>query len=203
MAEAYNIRRAETKASALGLDLGLDGLELANELRVGLALDDRVELVAVVVDEAHALDQHVVDQPLAARSALLHPVIDVELAALPGEEARLHGGHAVVDAVAEIGDALALVELDLGEIGVLEHVGEELDELLALGRRALGPVAGQRALGRVLEVEDLLGDLADRAALGRAALLLDVGILDGLEHPLELDLELLGRLARARREGHG
>src|SRR2546422_11002198 len=62
------------------------------------------------------------------------------------------------------------VELDLGDVGALEEVGEELDELVALRRRPRGPVAGERAPRGLLQVEDVVRDSADpRPPLAGAA----------------------------------
>src|SRR5437870_7361997 len=58
-------------------ELGVLGPDLLDELPVGRGLDVLVELRAIVADETHALDDHVVDEPLVA--ALHHPVIDGDL----------------------------------------------------------------------------------------------------------------------------
>src|SRR2546422_8578611 len=70
------------------------------------------------------------------------------------------------------------VELDLGDVGALEEVGEELDELVALRRRPRGPVAGERAARRLLAVQDVVRDSADLPPpLAGAALLLQLRIV--------------------------
>src|SRR5207253_10070617 len=89
------------------------------------------------------------------------------------------------------------VELDLGDVGALEEVGEELDELVALRRRPRGPVAGERAPRGLLEVEDVVRDSADlRPPLAGAALLLQLRIVEDLEDPVDFRAELVRGLAR-------
>src|SRR5262245_6711672 len=98
-----------------GLDeLVLLDLHLANELGVRRRLDDLVELRPVVGDEADALDDDVVDEP--AVGTLQHPVVDRDLGAALGVDARLHDRLVAVERVAEVGDLLAAVELDLGDV---------------------------------------------------------------------------------------
>src|SRR5438876_766315 len=140
---------------------------LLHELLVGRGQDDLVELSAVIRDEADALDDDVVDEPLVA--ALERPVVHRDVAAFLGGELGAHGRLVAVDRLPHIGDLLAAVGLDPGDVGPLQKVGEQLDELLALRRRPLGPMARQRAPRGLAEVEGRL-DLSDPAT-GRDDLL--------------------------------
>ena len=63
-----------------------------------------------------------------------------------------------------IDDLLTAVQLDLGDVGALEQVGEEPDELRPLRLREGLPVAAQGATGDLREIEELIGDLANRRA---------------------------------------
>src|SRR5258706_10528974 len=100
-------RRASGAERRFLLKLRLDRLQLADQLLVRRPLDHRVELRAVVVDEADALDEDVIDDPAPRRPAL-HPVIDVQVTALLGDEARANRRVAALHAVAEIRDTPAL-----------------------------------------------------------------------------------------------
>src|SRR2546430_5086750 len=81
------------------------------------------------------------------------------------------------------------VLLDPRDVRALEQVGEELGELLALRRRPRRPVASQRPLGGLRDVEDLVGDLADRRP---AVLGLEHGVLEHLDDLLAVLAELVG-----------
>src|SRR2546426_8883378 len=123
-----------------------------------------------------------------------------DVGAFLGGELGAHGRLVAVDRLPHIGDLLAAVGLDLGDVGPLEKVGEELDELLALRRRPLGPVARQRAPRGLAEVEDVVRDLADRGApLLRPVRLLQLRVLENLDDPVDLGAELVCGLARPRR----
>src|SRR2546422_10155582 len=77
------------------------------------------------------------------------------------------------------------VELDLGDVGALEEVGEELDELVALRRRPRGPVAGASATPGLLAGEDVVLDsLGLLPPPAWAARLLLVPIVEVLEVPV-------------------
>ena len=86
-------------------------------------------------------------------------------------------------------DPLAAVLLDPRDVRALEQVGEELGELLALRRRPRRPVASQRPLGGFRDVEDLVGDLADRRP---AVLGLEHRVLEHLDDLLAVLAELVG-----------
>src|SRR6266446_6186545 len=176
-------------------ELGLLGLHLADQLLVRGGLDDLVELGPVVRDEADALDDHVVDEPAVA--VPVHLVLDRDLGAVLGGDAGADRGLIAVDGVAEVGDLLAAVELDLRQVRALEQVGEEVHELPALAGRARLPVTSQRALGRLGEVEDVLGDLPDgRPPLPALAFLLEIGLLQRLHDPVDLNAQQVGRRPR-------
>src|SRR5438128_12582139 len=84
--------------------------DLFDQLLVGGALDDLVELGPIVVDEAHASDQDVAGAPALATED--HPVVHGDLAAVLGDDLGLHGGEVAIDLVPEKGDLLTVVELD-------------------------------------------------------------------------------------------
>src|SRR5262245_25285108 len=123
----------------------------------------------------------------------MHPVVNGDLGVLLGDQARLDNGAVGVHGLTHEPDLLAAVELDLRDVGALEQIGEELDELVALGLRAGCPVTRERALGRLAEVEDVVGDLADRgAAIPCLARLLELRIIQDLDGPIDLGPELVG-----------
>src|SRR6185436_15517269 len=176
-------------------ELLLLALHLLHELLVGRSRDDLVELRPVVRDQADALDEDVVDEPLVA--AEVHPVVDGDLGLRLGDQARLDDRAVGVGGFAHESDLLPAVELDLRDVGALEQIGEELDELVALGLGAGRPVARERALGRLAEVEDVLGHLADRgAAILRLARLLELRVVEDLDGPIDLGPELVGGRTR-------
>src|SRR2546426_6702138 len=174
--------------------------DLLHQLLVGGALDDLVELGAVVPHEAHAADHDVARAPAVA--AVDHPKVHGNRS-LAGADLRLHGGLVAanaVDGVADDDDLLAVVEIELAGEHALDEVTEEPDELLTLGRRARLPVTPKAAARELLEVEHVAGETSDR----RAPLLcvrgpLELGVVQNLHHPVDAREELLGRLAGPRR----
>src|SRR5512132_2693257 len=180
----------------LGFEFLLLGLHLVDELLVRRRLDDLVELGPVIADQAHALDHHVVREPAVALAQ--HAVLDRHLGALPGDDLAPHGGVIALDGVADVLDLLAAVQLDLGDVRALEQIAEEPHELVPLGRGAGRPVTAERALGRLGEVEDVVGDLAhgDPPVL-RLAVLLELRIVEDLEHAVDLRAQLVARRAGA------
>src|SRR5712691_2864336 len=66
------------------------GAQALDELRIVAGLEDLVELAAVVRDQAHALDRHVVGLPPVTVGE--HPVVDRNLGALLGDDARADDG---------------------------------------------------------------------------------------------------------------
>src|SRR5204863_2796021 len=115
----------------VAVELVAPGLEPADELVERGGPDDLVELGAVVGDEAHVLDEDVVDQP--ALAALEEPRLDGDLGALLGDDPRAHDGAVAVHGLADVADLLAAVLVDPRDVAALEQVGEELDELFPLG----------------------------------------------------------------------
>src|SRR2546427_2546976 len=175
---------------------------LPHELVVGRGRDDLVELRPVVGDEADALDDHVVHEPLLA--LVEHPVVDGDLGPLLRHQPCADDRRLAVERLAHELDLLAAVELDSREVRALEEIREELHELLALGGRPAGPVPGQRALGRLREVEDVVGDLPDRGPpLLLLSFLLQLGVLEELDDAGDLRAELVGRDAGPRPAGAG
>ena len=125
-----------------------------------------------------------------------HSIVDRHLSPLLGEDLgadrRLLSLHRLADVV----DVLATVSVDLRDIGVLEQVGEEAGEFLALGRGAGLPVPSQAPLSGFLEVEDVIGDLANRRpALGRLVVAFQVGPLEDLDHLIDVPSKFLSRRA--------
>src|SRR2546425_1421572 len=155
--------------------------EPLDQVAIGAALEDLVELAPVVGDEADPLDREIVGQPAVAPTQ--HPVLHRDLAALPGHDTGADDRQLAVHRLAGEGDPLAVVELDLGDVGALEEVTEEPDDLPALGRRARLPVGPQRALGDLGEIEDVAGDLPEsRPPLAGAQRAVHLGILEHAEH---------------------
>jgi hypothetical protein len=52
-------------------------LHASDQFRVGIPRQNPVELISIVVDEAHVLDKHIVNSPLAVN--VMQPVIDGKL----------------------------------------------------------------------------------------------------------------------------
>src|SRR5207247_2877053 len=102
------------------------------------------------------------------------PVLYGHLGAVLGED--LGGDHRrlAVHPFPGVVDLLAAVQLDLRDVRALQEVSEERHEFLALLLGASLPVPAQRATRDLVEVEDIVGDLADGGApLPRPALTLD------------------------------
>src|SRR6266545_3935832 len=181
--------------------------ELGHEVRVARALDDGVELRAVVADEADALDAHVVDGP--APIAQEHAVVHRNLRLLLRHDPSLDDRQVALDGVAGVLDLLAGVALDLRDVRVLEEVAEERDELLALGGRAGLPVPAQAPPRDFREVEDLVHDRPDSLpALRRLGFLLELGVGDDLQDEVDGPAELVGGnagagVARREERHHG
>jgi len=63
-------------------------------------------------------------------------------------------------------------------------------------------VPAKRPLGRLAEVEDVLGDLAHALApIQRPMFLLELGVIDGLHDPVDLELQLVARRSGLRSGG--
>src|SRR5437870_4099009 len=196
---ASNAAPDTTRGSRLGRplllfladELVLLGLHLLHELLEGGGRDDLVELGPVVGDEAHALDDDVVDEPLLA--APEHPVVDRDLGALLGDELGADDRTLALDGFADVLDLLTAVELDLPDVGALEEIREEADELVALGLAPWRPVPRQRALGGFGKVEDVVGDLANRpATILLASILLEFRVFEDFDRPVDLSAKLIG-----------
>src|SRR5438093_9477444 len=94
--------------------------DLLHQLLVGGALDDLVELGAVVPYEAHAADHDVARAPVAA--ALHHPEVHGDRSLL-GADQHLHRGLVAVNAVDDVADdhdLFAVVEIELAREHALE-----------------------------------------------------------------------------------
>src|SRR2546425_1986086 len=192
-------RRRGLQGGGLGLPaLVLLGLELVGEHLVRRARNDPVDLRALVQDQADPLDGDVVHEPAVAHP--VHAVVHRHLGARLGDELRADLGLVALDGVAEVLDLLAAAALlDLADVGALEQIGEELDELVTLGRRAGLPVTGQRALGDLAEVERLVADLADGGPPLLPPALLHELRIEHLQHALDAAAQLIGGRTRPRR----
>src|SRR5437867_1834843 len=184
---------------------GVDpSLETLDQLRVAGGADHAVELRAIVGDQAQVLHQDVVDEPAVALAE--EPGLHRHLGALGGDDARPDDRTVAVDLLAHVGELLATVLVDARDIRLLEQVGEELRELLALGGGALLPVLGKHTLGRFRGVEDLAGDLAHRLPFFRER---EPGALQDFQDLIGVRAELVRGSARpagrpqAQHEGHG
>src|SRR2546428_487546 len=183
-------------------ELSLLGLHLLHQLLVRRGRDDLVELGPAVRDQAQALDEEVIDEPLVAPG--VHPIVDGDLALLLCHEPRPDNRALGVDGLAHELDFLAPVELDLRDVGTLEKVREEQDELVAFGLCPRRPVPRERALGRLREIEDIVGDLANGGpSLPLLPGLFELRVLQDLDRPVDLRTELVGRHARPDRARAG
>src|SRR2546425_7508597 len=170
-------------------------LHLLHQLLVRRGRDDLVELGPVVRDEADALDDDVIDEPLVAPG--VHPIVDGNLGPLLRHEPRTDDRAIEVGGLAHDTDFLAPVELDLRDVGTLEKVREEQDELVAFGLCPRRPVPRERALGRLREIEDVVGDLANGGpSLPLLTGLFELRVLQDLDRPVDLRTALVGRRTR-------
>ena len=97
-------------------------------------------------------------------------------------------------ALARVLDLLAAVELDLRHVGALEEIAEDVHELPLLSRGERPPVLRHRPPGGLLEVEHLVRDLSDGPmAVRRPGRIVERGIIQDLEDPVDGSPELLGR----------
>src|SRR5947207_9084397 len=90
--ESWSLRRRRALAAEQVVALGGN---LADQLRVGRAADDAVELGAIVADDADALDGNVPDEP--AIVATDEPRVDDDVAALGARQPRAHVGPVALD----------------------------------------------------------------------------------------------------------
>jgi hypothetical protein len=138
----------------------------------------------VVRHEADPLDVDVVHLPAIA--SVVHLVVERQLATVVESERRADDGLVTVDRLAPEDHLLAAVPVDFGHVRALDQVGKEPYEFLSLSGCSPVPVLPQGPLGRLAEVEDLLGNLGDRypAPTGvRTALQLRVP--EDLEHTID------------------
>src|SRR5437867_1300315 len=163
---------------------GLVVRAVRDEVRVAGALDDRVELRAVVGDEADALQGDVIRPPALALQE--HAIVDRDRRALFRHDQGPHHGAVTVHRLAEILDLLAGVILDLRDVRLLEQVAEETRELLALRGGSRLPVLREAPPGDLAEVEDLVRHGADRPpTLQRPRLFLELGIRQDFHHEVD------------------
>src|SRR2546425_2139415 len=173
----------------------LFGLELRNQILVGRAHDDRVELRAVIAEETDALDVDIEDPPAAV--TLEHAIVHWNLGPLFRDDARPDRGLVAVQCLAGIDDPFARIALDLRNVRALEEVSEQRDELRALARRPSLPVAAEAPLRDLREVENLVGDPAERGpTLRRLRVVLERGFPEDLQDAVDPAVELIGRWAR-------
>src|SRR5262249_26282014 len=132
---------------------------------VRLLLDDSPELTAIVRHEADAVDDEVIDLPTvrASNEAIIHR----HAVSLLGDDRARDLDLIAFDPLLTVQDLLSLlVGLDVVDVRPLEQIGEQLDELGALGGCALVPVAAHALPRHLLEPEAARDDLPDaRTAL--------------------------------------
>src|SRR2546430_9690716 len=88
-------------------------------------------------------------------------------------------------------------DLDLRNVRALEEVSEQRDELRALARCPSLPVTAEAPLRDLREVENLVGDPAERGpTLRRLRVVLERGIPEDLQDAVDPAVELIGRWAR-------
>src|SRR5215470_9129919 len=133
---------------------------------VGFRANHPVELGPIARDEAHALDDDVVDAPVPVDE--MHPVVQGDLGTVPRHNLRAHDGRAAALArFAEELDLLVADRLDLREVRALQEIAEERHEFGLLFPLERLPVLRERPPGDLVEVEHLANDLPDLArALG-------------------------------------
>src|SRR5437867_10147515 len=101
------------------------GFELRDQILVGRAHDDRVELRPVVANETDTLDVDIEDPPAAV--SLEHAVVHRNLGPLLRDDSRPDRRLVAVHRLAGIDDSLARVALDLRDVRTLEEISEERD----------------------------------------------------------------------------
>src|SRR5438874_12830252 len=165
--------------------------QLRHEVRVAGALDDRVELRAVVGDEADALERDVIGAPAAPLRE--HAVVQRDRRALlRHDQGPDHRGIAV-ERLPDVLDLFAVVILDLRNVRVLEQVPKQARELLALRRGACLPVQREATPGDLREIEDLVGARPGRAApLERLRLFLERRVGQDAQDPVDRAAQLVG-----------
>ena len=136
----------------------LPGFHLLDQLLIRRARNDAVELRTIVIDQADALDQHIIDQP--APIDFVQSVFDGYLLIASRHHNRLDRRSRPVHLLADILDVAFFLGcgLEAIQIRALDEVPEELDEFLLFLRRALAPVHRQRPPGDFLPVKDLIGE---------------------------------------------
>src|SRR5207302_11000810 len=106
-------------------------------------------------------------------------------------------GRAAVRRLAGIDVVLGRIALDLRYVRAREEVSEQRDELRALARCPSLPVSAEAPLRDLREVENLVGDPAERGpTLRRLRVVLERGIPEDLQDAVDPAVELIGRWAR-------
>src|SRR5688572_6077510 len=165
------------------------GLQALDEVAVRLGVDDLVELGAVAGHQAHAGDLHVPHAP-AILARAVHQIFDRNLRLVARDDAGLDDGLIAFHGIGHDDHLLAVVTIHASQVGAIDQLGEEANEFLTLLGATVLPVPSEGALGRLLEVEQLVGDSAHgEAALGLLGL--EVGVLKVGEHPLNALIQLL------------
>src|SRR5207244_11607131 len=132
-----------------------------------------------------------------AAAPLEHAIVHGDLGPLLRDDARPDRGLVAVHLLTGVDKPLARVSLDPRNVRALEEVTEQPDELLALCRRARLPVAAEAPLRDLPEVENLVGDRAERRPARRSLrILLELGVLEDLQDAIDPAVELITRRAR-------
>src|ERR1051325_11791189 len=95
----------------------------------------------------------------------------IALALLP-QKLRLNVGVVLIDGFAGVDDALAVVEVDVFRVRLLQKVGENGDEFLLLRGIEAAPMGAQRASRHLVEVEQRVDDFfqpRDQLGLARGS----------------------------------
>src|SRR5262249_1886648 len=106
------------------------GLHLLDEALVPARPNDLVELGAVVGHEADTLDVDVVDHPTVTVPEEM--VVHGHLCAVLGDDLCADSRKIPVHALTGLADLLASIQLDLGDVGAVEEVGKDRDDLRPL-----------------------------------------------------------------------
>src|SRR5207247_9243977 len=113
------------------------------------------------------------------------------------DDARADVDVVAVDLLAGVDKPIARVSLHTRHVRALEEVTDEADEGLALCRRARLPVAAEAPLRDLPDVENLVGDRAERRPARRSLrILLELGVLEDFQDAVDPAVELITRRAR-------
>src|SRR5262249_34406611 len=93
-------------------------------------------------------------------------VVHRDFRAVLGDDLGAHGGEVTFCALAAVDDLLSPVQLDLGDVGALEKIGEEAHELRTLRLRQGVPVAAEER--RAISLKSKISSAISRTACRRS-----------------------------------